>query len=40
MDFVNYHNRLNPNHPLTWQLGWNPAARGPIVGATVTLPEL
>jgi hypothetical protein len=40
MDFVNYHNRLNPNRPLTWQLGWNPAARGPMIGATVALPEL
>jgi hypothetical protein len=40
MDFVNYHNRLNPDHPLTWQLGWNPAARGPMIGATVALPGL
>jgi hypothetical protein len=40
MDFVNYHNRLNPDHPLTWQLGWNPAARGPMIGATFSLPDL
>ncbi len=40
MDFVNYHNRLNPTHPLSWQLGWNPTARGPMIGATFALPQL
>jgi hypothetical protein len=37
MDFVNYHNKVNPEHPLTWQVGLVPGREGPRVGGGLTL---
>ena len=33
MQFINYHNRLNPEQKIHWQLGWDIEERGPTIAA-------
>lgn len=37
LDFVNVHNRLNPQSPIKWQIGAAPGTRGPSVGGSATV---